>query len=85
MTVTDEAKLFAIRKQLLEMRYNLDASINIINYVFERSNDPGLVVDRINVSGAPALSDPIGDELYPGQIPNTELVCEEEEGIECVE
>ena len=47
MTVTDEAKLIAVRKQLLEMRFKLDASINIINYVFDKPNDDGLYPGQI--------------------------------------
>jgi len=66
MTVTDEAKLFAIRTQLLEMRYKLDASINIINYVFER-DDSGIQVPVVSQpSGIISPSDTIG--LYPGQV-----------------
>jgi hypothetical protein len=92
MTVTDEAKLFAIRQQLLEMRYKLDASINIINYVFER-DDSGLEV--------PAYPEPCAIvhpscsiELYPGQVAPpqdfTDVDPEEldvslEEIVECVE
>ena len=92
MTVTDEAKLFAIRQQLLEMRFKLDASINIINYVFKR-DDSGLEV--------PAHPEPCsiispGDslELYPGQltpqpdftdVDPEELDISLEEIVECVE
>ena len=66
MTVTDEAKLFAIRTQLLEMRYKLDASINIINYVFER-DDSGLQVPvNPEPSRDTSFSDPV-DGLYAGQ------------------
>lgn len=49
MTVTDEAKLIAIRQQLLEMRYKLDASINIINYVFDQPNTSDKSVSRFDV------------------------------------
>ena len=77
MTVTDEAKLFAIRTQLLEMRYKLDASINIINYVFERpsasqdqrskGDDSGLQVPvNPEPSRDTSFSDPV-DGLYAGQ------------------
>ena len=92
MTVTDEAKLFAIRKQLLEMRYNLDASINIINYVFERDDSGTQVPDVSESSGNTGSSDPVG--LYPGQIPAqpdyTDVDPDEpeitlEEVVECVE
>jgi len=66
MTVTDEAKLFAIRQQLMEMRYKLDASINIINYVFER------VDGELEVHAEPTLSVPTHTsdtvKLHPGQI-----------------
>ena len=67
MTVTDEAKLFAIRTQLLEMRYKLDASINIINYVFER-DDSGLEVPVKPDNDKPISPSDIIIELYPGQI-----------------
>ena len=92
MTVTDEAKLFAIRQQLMEMRYKLDASINIINYVFER-DDSGL-----EVLSDPAPVEPVSPscslELFPGQIAPpqdfTDVDPEEldislEEIVECVE
>jgi len=92
MTVTDEAKLFAIRQQLLEMRYKLDASINIINYVFER-NDSG-----VEVLSNPIVSEPVASsaviELYPGQlepqpdftdVDPEELDISLEEIVECVE
>ena len=92
MTVTDEAKLFAIRQQLMEMRYKLDASINIINYVFER-DDSGL-----EVLSDPAPVEPVSSgvlvELYPGQlepppdftdIDPEELDVSLEEIVECVE
>ena len=88
MTVTDEAKLFAIRQQLIEMRYNLDASINIINYVFERDNTPNESVNNDNSSECTDLCDPVTG-LYPGQKPNVEELNEEPtvEDIEelCVE
>jgi hypothetical protein len=71
MTVTDEAKLFAIRQQLFEMRYKLDASINIINYVFERNeNDATVALDNTSVSDDNhtfADRDPVSD-LYAGQV-----------------
>ena len=77
MTVTDEAKLFAIRQQLLEMRYKLDASINIINYVFERPSASQDQRSKGDDSGLEVLSDPapvepvsssVLVELYPGQL-----------------
>ena len=68
MTVTDEAKLFAIRTQLLEMRFNLDASINIINYVFERDVTPTkLDTDSVPSDDVVIDCDPVTG-LYPGQI-----------------
>jgi len=92
MTVTDEAKLFAIRQQLFEMRYKLDASINIINYVFDRDDSGTQVPDVPELSGDTGPSDTLG--LYPGQIgpppdytdvdPN-EPEIKLEEVVECVE
>jgi hypothetical protein len=86
MTVTDEAKLFAIRTQLLEMRFKLDASINIINYVFERSTGPS----QLDTSPVLACDDSIGCDpitgLYPGQISYEEIQCEEaDSATECLE
>ena len=92
MTVTDEAKLFAIRQQLLEMRFKLDASINIINYVFERT-DSGLEVPT-NPEPCAVVSPSDSLELYPGQVAPpqdfTDVDPEEldvslEEIVECVE
>lgn len=40
MTVTDEAKLFAIRQQLIQAQRGIDAATKIINYVFERDTTP---------------------------------------------
>ena len=86
MTVTDEAKLFAIRTQLLEMRFKLDASIKIINYVFERHETPPKL-DNGSVLGYDTCScDPVTG-LYPGQKPNMEdTECENEADMtECLE
>ena len=85
MTVTDEAKLFAIRTQLLEMRFKLDASIKIINYVFERSPNTSEVVGSLHHSDDTNLSDPVNG-LYPGQIQSKELECKiEADSEECLE
>jgi hypothetical protein len=86
MTVTDEAKLLAIRTQLLEMRFKLDASINIINYVFERdeseyTQSSGSVSDMFD----PTDPDPVTG-LYPGQISYEEIECEEaDSATDCLE
>ena len=85
MTVTDEAKLFAIRTQLLEMRFKLDASIKIINYVFERSPNTSEVVCSLHHSDDTNLSDPVNG-LYPGQIQSEETPCEKQKvQEECLE
>ena len=72
MTVTDEAKLFAIRQQLLEMRYKLDASINIINYVFDRVESPSEMVGRSTDRHDSCTIDPVAK-----QIRYEEELCEE--------
>jgi hypothetical protein len=85
MTVTDEAKLFAIRTQLLEMRFKLDASINIINYVFERVDTTDVPVSSITSDTDTCAGDPITG-LYPGQISYEEIQCEEaDSATECLE
>ena len=83
MTVTDEAKLFAVRQQLLEMRFKLDASIKIINYVFERDNTFTESIDDDGSSEFTDTCDPITG-LYPGQKPNMENT-DTEDTAECVE
>ena len=81
MTVTDEAKLFAVRQQLLEMRFKLDASIKIINYVFDRDESSNEVDGHHEPSRVLNTRDPVTG-LFPGQLPNVEDV---EEEAECLE
>lgn len=91
MTVTDEAKLFTIRQQLLEMRFKLDASINIINYVFDRPAVSDEAVPRLDVpNDFNSCRDVIefgGQDsatgLHPGQLPDDLQFVEEETEIEC--
>jgi hypothetical protein len=84
MTVTDEAKLFAIRQQLITSQRNLTSAIKIINYVFERVEPEPASPD--NDSPSDTASDPVNG-LYPGQLPEFQTLCEEPEveSEECLE
>ncbi len=86
MTITDEAKLFAVRQQLIESQRNLHAAIKIINYVFDRDVTPAKLDADNDPGDDPSDGDPITG-LYAGQLPEVQIPCEEPEveSEECIE
>jgi len=74
MRVTDEAKLIAVRKKLIEAETRLYEASKILAYIFEGPGDGADVhpADGHDV----AACDPVTG-LYPGQKRNPEVVTEE--------
>jgi hypothetical protein len=86
MTVTDGDRFAVAMAKLSQARSAVYEATRIIEHLFEADEFHAKLED-VCLDG-PSCSDLDPDPvtgLYPGQKPDTELVCEQEEDVECLE
>lgn len=87
MNVSDEAKLFVVRQKLLEAERTIYEANKIIAFIGGEQNVSHSDSNRVGFLNGGTLDTDVGvDGLYPGQLPDTQMVCElSTEEQECVE